>query len=233
MDVLPPVSPSAAPAGHTPPSAVIGSSCAERLLMTEQRDLIPVLRAAPDRWFAHPTACPGWNVRDLLAHCAAALTRITQDQVHDFSPACNQRDVDDRQDWPIKKIIDELDDGYQAAGPVISSSAGQLDVIGLGEWVHAGDVRAAWGLTPAYSAAGTDDALELLATCSARRDTPLLIAHLPDRDLELGTWLPDQSYVADLVTDAETLLRLYTGRPVGDRPYVLSGATAQELVIYR
>ncbi|QNA76378.1 maleylpyruvate isomerase family mycothiol-dependent enzyme [Streptomyces sp. So13.3] len=215
------------------PIAVAGSSCAERLLLTEQRDLIPVLRAAPVRWFAHPTACPGWNVRDLLAHCSAALTRITLDQVHDFSPECNQRDVTDRQDWPISRIIDELDHGYGTAGPVISNSAGQLDVIGLGEWVHAGDIRAAWDLTPAYAAAGTDDALELLARCSAQRNTPLLIAHLPDRDLELGTWLPDQQYVADLVTDAETLIRLYTGRPIAERPFVLSGATAQDLVIYR
>jgi uncharacterized protein (TIGR03083 family) len=207
--------------------------CAERLLLTEQRSLIPLLHSLPRSCFARPTPCSGWTVRDVLAHCAAALTRIAENRLHDFSPARNQEDVIERHDWPVERIIDELDHGYRRAGPVIAASEGRLDVIALGEWVHAGDVRDALGISPAYAVEGTDDALTLLTTCSRIRSTPLLAAHLADRDLILGTWLPHQEAPAGLATDADTLVRLYIGRPTGNRPYTLRGASPAELVIYR
>ncbi|MBP0456086.1 hypothetical protein [Streptomyces montanisoli] len=155
------------------------------------------------------------------------MTRIAEDCLHDFSPAS------ERHDWPLERIIDELDRGYRQAGPVIAAANGRLDVIALGEWVHAGDVRAALGISPAYAVEGTDDALALLATCSQTRDTPLLAAHLPEGDLLMGTWLPHQETPAGLVADADTLVRLYTGRPVNDHPFTLRGAFPAELVIYR
>lgn len=205
----------------------------ERLLLTEQRSLIPLLRSLPRSWFARPTPCPEWTVRDIIAHCAAALTRIAEDRLHDFSPARNQEDVAERHDWPLEQIIDELERGYRQAGPVITAANGRLDVIALGEWVHAGDVRAALGISPAYAVEGTDDALALLTACSRARNTPLLAAHLPESDLLMGTWLPHQEAPAGLATDVETLVRLYTGRPVNDLPFTLRGACPAELVIYR
>lgn len=205
----------------------------QRLLLIERDSLIPLLRRAPDAWFGRPTACPGWTVRDVLAHAAAALTRIAEDRVHDFSPERNQQDVLDRQNRSIAEIVDELERGYTTAGPAIAAADGRLDVIALGEWVHAGDVRAAFGIVPAYAVDGTDEALALLAVCSRERDTPLLTASLPDRRVELGRWLPDQREKARLTADTETLLRLYTGRPVGDRPYALAGADPADLVIYK
>lgn len=45
--------------------------------------------------------------------------------------------------------------------------------------------------------------------------------------------LLDQVERAHLRADAETLVRLYTGRPVGDREYELRGAVPADLVIYR
>jgi uncharacterized protein (TIGR03083 family) len=187
----------------------------------------------PQDWFERQTACPGWSVRDVLAHCAAALTRIAEDRIHDFSPERNQEDVDDRKNHSTTEIIDELEHGYSAAGPVIAAAGGTLDVIALGEWVHAGDVRAAFGITPAYAADGTDDALTLLSACSRDRNTPLLTASLPDRDLQMGTWLPGQQARARLTTDADTLIRLYTGRPLAEGHYSLAGASHADLVIYR
>jgi uncharacterized protein (TIGR03083 family) len=207
--------------------------CPERLLLTEQRSLIPLLNSLPHSSFTRPTPCPGWSVRDVIAHCAAALTRIAEDRLHDFSPARNQEDVLERHDWPLDQIIDELDRGYRRAGPVIAAANGRLDVIALGEWVHAGDVRAALGITPAYAVEGTDDALALLAACSRARNTPLLAAHLPDRDVLMGTWLPHQKAPAGLAADTDALVRLYTGRPIGDSSFTLRGAAPAELVIYR
>ncbi len=207
--------------------------CPQRLLLTERDSLIPLLRTIQTSWFMRPTCCPGWTIRDMLAHCAAALTRIAEDRLHDFCPACNHQDVHERHDWPIDRIIDELETGYVKAGPTIAASDGRLNVIALGEWVHAGDIRDSLGIAPAYAAAGTDDALALLGACSRLRNTPLLTAHLPDRDLKLGTWLPHQRTRANLTTDTETLVRLYTGRVVGARPYTLYGAAPEDLVIYR
>lgn len=207
--------------------------CPERLLLTARDSLIPLLRASQPIWFTRPTCCRGWTIRDMLAHCAAALTRIAENRLHDFSPACNQQDILDRHDWPLNRIINELETGYVTAGPTIAASDGSLDVIALGEWVHAGDIREALGIAPAYAAAGTNDALALLSACSRLRNTPLLTAHLADRELQMGTWLPHQHTRAKLITDIETLVRLYTGRVVGPRLYTLHGAAPEDLVIYR
>lgn len=207
--------------------------CPERLLLTERDSLIPLLRTIQPSWFTRPTCCPGWTIRDMLAHCAAALTRIAEDQLHDFSPACNQQDIHERRAWPVDLIINELETGYVKAGPTIAASDGRLDVIALGEWVHAGDIREALNIVPAYATAGTNDALTLLSACSRLRNTPLLTAHLADRDLQLGTWLPHQRTRASLITDIETLVRLYTGRIVGARAFTLRGAAPEDLVIYR
>ena len=47
-----------------------------RLLRTEYDALLPILQRTPEPAFDRPTACPGWSVRDVLAHCGAALTRV-------------------------------------------------------------------------------------------------------------------------------------------------------------
>jgi hypothetical protein len=43
-----------------------------RLLRAEHDALLPILRRAAGPAFDRPTACPGWSVRDVLAHCGAA-----------------------------------------------------------------------------------------------------------------------------------------------------------------
>lgn len=136
----------------------------------------------------------------------------------------------ERHDWPLEQSIDELDRGDRRAGPVIAAANGRLDVIALGEGVHAGDVRAALGIAPAYAVEGTDDAPALLAACSRARNTPLPAAHLPDRDVLMGTWLPHQKTPAGLAADTDALVRLYTGRPIGDSSFTLRGAAPAELV---
>lgn len=223
-------------AGHPETSTAgprTGSGGARRLLVTERECLIPLLRELPEAAFTLPTPCIGWSVRDVLSHCAAALTRVATDDLHDLCPACNNGDVLARAHLSNAEIIDELAAGYLTAGEVIESAAGRLDVIALGEWVHAGDVREALGLQPAYTSVGIDDALFLLRACSSERNTPLVTARLPDRRIELGRLLPGQRNAASLRTDAETLVRLYTGRPVGKRGYELHGAEPASLVIYR
>jgi len=52
---------------------MIDSSPAARLVLVEAAALEPVLRRAPTAVFSLPTVCDGWSVRDVLAHCSAAL----------------------------------------------------------------------------------------------------------------------------------------------------------------
>ncbi|MFB7667522.1 PLP-dependent transferase [Kitasatospora sp. NPDC056138] len=99
-------------------------------------------------------------------HCGAALVRIVEGRLPGFTPENNAADVRERRDWSLGRVLDELERGMIEAGPVIAAAGGELDVIALGEWVHAGDVREALGRPGAYESVGMDDALALLSTVS-------------------------------------------------------------------
>lgn len=207
------------------------------LLRTERDALIPLLRARPEEDFALPTAgCPAWTVRELLAHCSAALVRVVESRFEPgvFSPEANDRDIADRADWPTARVLDELERGMTEAGAAIARSDGSLDGVALGEWVHAGDVRDAFGEPGAYEGEGLPYALGLLARISRERDRLPLHADLDHLDdpLRLGG-VPGDRPPARYIGDAATLVRLYAGRPVPDTaPYELVGAEEAELNLF-
>jgi uncharacterized protein (TIGR03083 family) len=208
-----------------------------RLLRTERDALMPLLRASHDERFELRTACPGWTVRQLLAHCGAALVRIVEGRLEEgvFLPESNAADVAEREDWPLSRVLDELERGFTEAGPVIAGHEdGLLDAVALGEWVHAGDVREAFGEPGAYDGSSTHHALPLLEATSRRRMAPRLHAHLTGRPvpLVLGNGIEGRP-VAEFHGDVPTLIRICTGRPLVGTRYELSGATEQELCIYR
>ncbi|WP_112466203.1 maleylpyruvate isomerase family mycothiol-dependent enzyme [Streptomyces triticisoli] len=209
-----------------------------RLLTTERDALIPLLRARADADFALPTAaCPGWTVRDVLAHCSAALTRVVERRFEEgvFSPECNQRDIAERAEWTNARVVDELERGMTEAGPVIAKAGGVLDVLALGEWVHAGDVRDTLGTPGAYAGDGLPYALTLLARVTREKGHLPLHADLDDVDepLRFGDVSGDR-HPARYIGDAATLVRLYAGRPVpaAGSGYELAGAEKGELDIF-
>jgi uncharacterized protein (TIGR03083 family) len=204
---------------------------AARLLRTEHDALLPILRHTPEEAFGSPTACPGWPVRDVLAHCAAALTRVATGQLHAFTPELNEIDVAQRRDWPLPRLLSELERGYLEAGPVIAEAGGRLDPVALGEWIHGGDVRSALGEPLAYESDGFEDACALLAEWTRRRKVPLVEVALPGAALRLGLAVPGRP-PATLVTDRATLMRLFAGRPAAPAEYELTGATPEELVVF-
>ncbi|MBO0918645.1 maleylpyruvate isomerase family mycothiol-dependent enzyme [Streptomyces laculatispora] len=126
------------------------------LLRTEREALLPLLRSAAASDFALRTACPGWTVRHVLAHCGSVLDRVVESRFGPdvFSPECNERDIAERADWTDAQVVDELERGMDEAGTAIAKAGGRLDAVALGEWIHAGDVREAWGLEGAYQGAG-------------------------------------------------------------------------------
>ncbi|MFF0852187.1 maleylpyruvate isomerase family mycothiol-dependent enzyme [Streptomyces sp. NPDC003280] len=207
-----------------------------RLLAAERDVLIPLLRARADADFALPTlACPGWTVRDVLAHCSAALTRVVESRFEKgvFSPESNDRDIAERARWTNAQVVDELERGMAEAGPVIAKAGGVLDMVALGEWVHAGDVREVLGEPGAYAGAGLPDALALLARVTRDKEHLSLHADLDDMDepLRLGAVAADAP-PARYIGDAPTLVRLYSGRPLSGAGYELAGAREGELNIF-
>lgn len=209
----------------------------DRLLRTERDALMPLLRRTPEARYELRTACPGWTARQVLAHCAAALVRIVEGRLEEgvFLPEANAADVAEREPWPLGRVLDELERGFSEAGPVIAATEdGTLDAVALGEWVHAGDVREAFGEPGAYGGASLALALPLLSVTSRRRDTPALLAELQDRAEPVSLGGPVEGRgPARYRGDAATLVRLYSGRPLVGTRYELTGATEQELLIYR
>lgn len=206
-----------------------------RLLLVERDALIPLLRGRPDSDFALRTACPGWTVRDVLAHCSAALMRVVESRYEKdvFSPAANDRDIAERDDWSHAQVVDELERGMTEAGAVIAKAGGVLDMVALGEWVHAGDVREAFGVPGAYEGDGLPYALSLLVRISRERGQVPVHADLEDVDepLRLGA-VPGDRPPARYLGDAATLVRLYSGRPLVGTRYELAGAREGELNLF-
>ena len=208
-----------------------------RLLTAERDALIPLLRSRPDADFALATlACPGWTVRDVLAHCSAALTRVVERRFEEgvFSPEANDRDIAERADWTNARVVDELERGMTEVGAAIARAGGALDAVALGEWVHAGDVRDVLGVPGAYGGAGLGSALALLGLVTRQKNHRPLHADLDDLDdpLRLGD-VSGELTPARYIGDAATLVRLYSGRPVPDgSAYELAGAEPAELNIF-
>ncbi|MFD4374046.1 maleylpyruvate isomerase family mycothiol-dependent enzyme [Streptomyces sp. NPDC058486] len=209
----------------------------DRLLTTERDLLMPLLRRTPEEAYELRTACPGWTVRQVLAHCGAALVRIVEGRLEEgvFLPEANACDVAEREDWALGRVLDELERGLTEAGPVIAGHEdGRLDAVALGEWVHAGDVREAFGEPGAYCGDALALALPLLSVTSRRRETPRLVGRLAGHpgEVALGNAIEGRP-PARFEGDAATLIRIYAGRPLVRTRYALTGATEQELLIYR
>ncbi len=106
-----------------------------RLLAGERDALIPLLRSRAEEDFALATAaCPGWTVRDVLAHCSSALIRVVERRFEEgvFSPEANDRDIAERADWSNARVLDELERGMTEAGAVIARAGGGLDAVAFG-----------------------------------------------------------------------------------------------------
>jgi uncharacterized protein (TIGR03083 family) len=210
------------------------SSRPGRLLLTEAADLLPLLRATPPANLDRPTVLPGWSVRDVLAHCSAALGRAVSGTLHGFTPEDNAGDVAERAPWPSAQLLDELESHYAGAAAAMDAADGRLDGLALGEWVHGGDVREALGRPDAWASAGLDDALALLVARSVVRGLPATTVTLtgPGAPGELRLGPADGAPTARLRTDAATLIRLCAGRSPGPDRFTLTGASPGDLLMF-
>lgn len=75
------------------------------LLLIDAKTLPAALAAAEPAAFDRPTICDGWSVRDVLAHCAAALTDLVRGDIGGFTSEENLRAVDKRGVWPVDDVV--------------------------------------------------------------------------------------------------------------------------------
>ena len=202
---------------------------AARLLLIESEALRPILEATQPDDFDRETVCIGWSVRDVLGHCGAALMRTTTGDLHRFTPEDNQVDVDERKAWPMTDVLAELFTGYQEAAEAIDSAAGALDGIGLGEWVHGGDIRDALDVGIPYGSEGVELAVELLVERSRSLGRLRLDANIDGAFHVFGS---GDSPVGTLVSDTPTFVRLCGGRGPDPDRYVLAGCSPSDLVLF-
>ena len=149
--------------------------------------------------------------------------------LHAFTPEDNQRDVDVRRGWALHAVLQELYDGYEAGAAAIDRAGGALDGIGLGEWIHGGDVRDPLGAADAYTSPGVDLALELMSARSVTQGAPALDAEIDGHTLVFG----DGEQRGRLRTDLETFIRLTSGRRPDPTRYELTNVDASALVLFR
>ncbi|MDH3707087.1 MAG: maleylpyruvate isomerase family mycothiol-dependent enzyme [Acidimicrobiia bacterium] len=201
---------------------------AAALLLAEAEALPVVL----DRYTADDldadTLLAGWRVRDVIAHCAAALGHLVAGDELVFTPEANQVDVDARADLAVADLIAELFHVYPVAAELIDRADGLADGLALGEWVHGGDIRDALGEVDAYASAGVELALPLLMARSRERQGPAVAVSLADGELEFGVG----ESAGSLRTDAATLVRLCAGRRPDPACYTLHGVDPAALVLF-
>jgi len=203
---------------------------AAQLLMAEADAIRPLLESLDPSQFEEPTVCTGWSVRDVIAHCGAALSMVAAENVHGFSPAENEADVESRRGQPLAVVLDELFAGYNSAAAKIDLAGGRLDGIGLGEWIHGGDVRAAVGAPRPYTSEGVEIAFDLLFDRSrAISGTPGLETYIDGQSHRFGE---SGEPVGTLTTDLETFVRMCGGRRPDPDRYELSGVPASDLVLF-
>ena len=201
---------------------------AAELLLLEAEALPEVLARQSPAVLERPTLLPGWRVRDVIAHCGGALRRLVDGEELVFTPEANQVDVDERASWPIEDVTAELFEAYPRAAMAIDAAGGAFDGLGLGEWIHGGDIREPLGEPNAYASIGIDLAVPLLIARSVEREAIGMRVHLGEQVLEFGLGGP----AGELRTDSATFVRLCAGRAPDRRRFELTGVREQALLLF-
>lgn len=149
--------------------------------------------------------------------------------MHDFSPDANQRDVDERRAWPLGAVLDESFFGYRDAARAVDLAGGALDGIGIGEWLHGGDVREALGAPGPYASAGVELAVDLLVERSIALGRPSLVVTVSGGRHSFGA---GEDPVGSVVADQASFVRLCGGRRPDPARYRLSGCTEADMLLF-
>lgn len=200
---------------------------AAEVLLVAVEEIGRLLSEASDQDRDLITACDPWSVRDVLAHCSGSMLRVIEQRTHGFSPEENEVDVVERRSWEFDRVRDELRVTADPCAARIEAAGGPLDGLGLGVWVHAGDIRDALGVHDAYAGPGVDLAFGLLEERS-RSLSHAVSAGIGPVELSLGTGKES----GRLVCDPDTFVRIVAGRSPDPTRYSLTGVEPGALVLF-
>lgn len=103
-------------------------------LAEDRRQVIAFARSAPADLWDRPSIVDGWTHKDILAHAAGGNDQILQEFLRSVA-ACgpldpalfqldtdaeNERGVAERRDWPVERLIAELEQGGDEVQELLS-----------------------------------------------------------------------------------------------------------------
>lgn len=203
------------------------TAVARDILGAEVEAIAEVLQGAATEEFERDTPLPGWNVRDVIAHCGSVLTRLRDQNLLGFTPEDNETDVVVRRDWSLDDVVNEYLEGLDGFLAMAEAAPVALDGLARGMWIHGGDIRAGLGRDDAYAGAGIEEVLNLIGETFAERDLPTIAADLGNGARNFGSGEP----VATISCDPATFVRVVCGRSPDPDAYTLAGVAIDELRI--
>jgi uncharacterized protein (TIGR03083 family) len=160
--------------------------------------------------------CPGWTVKDLVAHNASffAVARSDDPQAA-FSPGWGDREVKERENLSLQECIDEWNEAVKGAGELFGSNLGVVAVADV--LAHEQDVRTALNEPRAADQesllAAIDLGLSFLDQKVKGAELPALRIVTDDVDRRVGEGEPQ----ATLRTDTFELFRALHGRRTAEQ----------------
>jgi uncharacterized protein (TIGR03083 family) len=156
--------------------------------------------------------CPGWTVKDLVAHLASFFPVARSDDNHQaaFSPGWGDREVKEREGLSLQQSIDEWNAAVKDADDLFGSNLGMVAVADV--LAHEQDIRTALNEPRARDdesmLAAVDLALSFLDHKVKGADLPALQIVTDDFDRSVGEGEPK----ATLRADTFELFRALHGR---------------------
>ena len=121
------------------------SAVAEAYLETYDR-LTTLARELTDAELAAPVpACPGWSVRDTLAHLTGVAVDLVAGEGSVASPDSTARHISDRADDPVEAVLDEWAAVVDRLAELLAAAGSGLTAAAIDVWTHEQDMRNAIG----------------------------------------------------------------------------------------
>ena len=169
----------------------------------------------PDNADTPVATCPGWTVKDLVAHLASFFATYDDGGMKAFGPGWGDRTVAERRDLSLQECFDEWDRRLADADEIWNTPLGSTAVSDA--LAHEQDIRTALGRPGARDDEGIPGAatraLKFMEGRAKEEDLPPLRIVTEDLDVQLGEGAP----AATLKTSSFELFRIVFGRRTADQ----------------
>jgi uncharacterized protein (TIGR03083 family) len=110
-----------------------------------RRRIVDLVRQHDPDGAAPVPTCPGWTVKDVLAHVSGVCADILGGRLEGVaSDPWTARQVDERRDWPAEKVIEEWESSAPQVEEISRHFPGGADVQWMADLVtHEHDIRCA------------------------------------------------------------------------------------------